>query len=372
MEKDAIKLLKKYTEGTCNAEEKALVEQWYNQLPLDGNTPSIDAIERTQQRVWQNINPKKSTGKYILLKRVSIAASILLCLSIGMYLVLSKKESLFVAKKELKDIQPGGNKALLTLADGSVINLDEAAKGQIADQNGIIIRKAENGQIEYIVKDGSDVSKIGSNTISTPRGGQYQVNLPDGTKVWLNAASSLKYPYVFTSNERLVELNGEAYFEVSKDKTRPFRIKTALQTVEVLGTHFNVNAYTDENAVKTTLLEGSVKVNSILASVKLVPGEQSILTAQDDKLSINKEVDVDKELAWKNNLFSFDNDDLKTIMRQISRWYDVDVVYSGKISDEKYVGDIPRNSNLSEVFKILELNHIRVDASGKVVTISGN
>ncbi|WP_293787841.1 FecR family protein [uncultured Pedobacter sp.] len=372
MEKNARKLLDKYISGNCTPEEMAVVEDWYLQLPLEKEAPRHSAIESSKQEVWNQLSLGSKSLKLAAVKWISIAASIILCFSIGLYLVMQHDAAPLTAKTELKNILPGGNKAVLTLADGTVINLDDAKNGQIASQSGIVIRKAKNGQLEYIIKEIPNTTVTGSNTIATPRGGQYQVTLPDGTKVWLNAATTLKYPYAFAKNERLVELNGEAYFEVSKDRIRPFRVKTASQTVEVLGTHFNINAYRDEAVFKTTLLEGAVKVSTPSGSVNLHPGEQSLLNATNERLSLNEQADIDKEMAWKNNVFAFDNDDLRSIMRQISRWYDVDVVYEGKITSEKYVGEIPRNSNLAEVFKILELNHVHIDAKGKVLTVTGN
>lgn len=374
MEKNAKILLGKYLSGNCTPSEKAIVEQWYLQLPFEGDPPQQERITATQAQVWQELQQgRQHTKQIVLFKRIAVAASILLCLSVGLYLALRSTEPQQLTLSAKNDVKPGRNKAILTLADGSVIDLDNAKTGEIAAQNGIIVRKTANGKLEYIVKDVANANQaISTNLISTPRGGQYQVTLPDGTKVWLNAASNLKYPSSFAKNERKVELQGEAYFEVSKDKNRPFRVATNQQTVEVLGTHFNINAYTDEALVKTTLLEGAVNVSNGTNSLKLKPGQQALLNLADAKLRLNPNVDVDKEMAWKNDLFAFDNDDLKTIMRQISRWYDLDVVYQGKITDEKYVGEIPRNSNLSEVFKILELNHVHIDAKGKVLTVSGS
>lgn len=372
MEKNAKKLLEKYIAGNCTPEEVAVIEKWYLQLPFEKDAPHHSLIEASKQEVWNRLSLRGKSAKIATVKWFTIAASLILCLSVGLYFVMQRYAAPLTVKTELKNILPGGNKAVLTLADGTVVDLDDAKNGQIANQSGIVIRKAKNGQLEYIIKETPNTAVTGSNTIATPRGGQYQVSLPDGTKVWLNAATTLKYPYAFAKNERLVELNGEAYFEVSKDRIRPFRVKTGTQTVEVLGTHFNINAYKDEAVVKTTLLEGAVKVSSQSGSVNLHPGEQSILNATNTSLSLNSQVDIDKEMAWKNNVFSFDNDDLQSIMRQISRWYDVDVVYQGKITSEKYVGEIPRNSNLAEVFKILELNHVHIDAKDKVITVTGN
>lgn len=372
MENNAKKLLEQYLSGNCTPEEAAIVEEWYLQLPFERVAPGYEQIETSQQEVFQKLHFPRKVKRIVRLKRIAVAASILLCFTAGLYYLNRKTETAaLLVKKELKDVLPGRNKAILTLADGTVVDLDQAKNGEIASQNGIIIRKAQNGQLEYVIHDNPS-AVTGNNVISTPRGGQYQVSLPDGTKVWLNAATSLKYPYSFKKDERVVELNGEAYFEVAKDKRRPFRVITSNQVVEVLGTHFNINAYTDEPSTKTTLLEGAVRVDNGRGFLDLHPGEQSQLDFNSSHLTIARGVDLDQEVAWKNDIFAFDNADLKTVMRQISRWYDVDVVYKGNITTEKYFGDIPRNSNLSEVFKILQLNHIDVKISGKTMTITGN
>lgn len=373
MEQKAEELLEKYASGNCTPEEIALLQQWYLQLPPETEAPSHDQIERAKFLAWSNLSISKSVEVIRLpYLKIAVAASILICFAVGTYITFKDKKPTIIAST-LNDVGPGTNKATLTLENGTVIDLNAAQNGEIANQNGIAIRKAANGQLEYvIVPTKANAQTVGSNVISTPRGGQYQVILPDGTKVWLNAASSLTYPTSFAKNERTVALSGEAYFEVAKDKTRPFKVQTAQQTVEVLGTHFNINAYIDEEMIKTTLLEGLVDVSNASNRVRLHPGQQAQLKNTGTRFALDSSIDLDKEVAWKNDLFSFDNDDLKSIMRQISRWYDVDVVYEGKVSEEKYIGEIPRNSNLAEVFKILELNHIHIDARGRVLTVSGN
>lgn len=196
--------------------------------------------------------------------------------------------------------------------------------------------------------------------------------LPDGTKVWLNAASSLSYPASFHGEERLVTLNGEAYFEVARNPDMPFKVKSDLQTIEVLGTHFNVNAYADESALQTTLLEGSVKIVSGKNSGIIVPGEKAVINRNGNGTIITRKANLDKETAWKNGVFSFDNDDIKSVMRQVCRWYDINVVYADNLPSEKYFGEIPRNSNLAGVFEILELNNVKFDVEGKTVKVSYN
>ncbi|MDB5087420.1 MAG: FecR family protein, partial [Mucilaginibacter sp.] len=207
------------------------------------------------------------------------------------------------------------------------------------------------------------------NTVSTPRGGHYQVILPDGSQVWLNAASSIRFPTAFTDKERKVEISGEAYFEVAKNKALPFVVKVNSSEVRVFGTHFNVMAYTDEAAIKTTLLEGSVQFSNGSASCMLKPGEQSELT-KSGQVKVISGVDVDNAIAWKNNMFDFENTDIESVMRQLSRWYDVDVVYNKKVND-RFFAEIPSSSKLSEVLKALELTgKVNFDIQGRKIIIN--
>jgi transmembrane sensor len=274
-------------------------------------------------------------------------------------------------------IVPGGNKAYLTLADGRTISLTDANNGELAEQAGISIRKTRDGQIIYEVeKDKDAVPKM--NIVSTPKGGQYQVVLPDGTKVWLNAASTIHFPSVFVGQKsRLVELKGEAYFEVAKDKARPFIVKSNGQEVEVLGTHFNINAYSDEGSTKTTLLEGLVKVKGaekdlkddgkVLKDVLLKPNQQSIF--EGNKFTV---INVDTETAvdWKNGYFSFNKESLPAIMRKISRWYDVEIIYQDNYTGYDFTGFVSRKKEVSEVLNLLELTglvHFKIE--GRRITV---
>ncbi|SHG13251.1 FecR family protein [Pedobacter caeni] len=269
-------------------------------------------------------------------------------------------------------IPPGGNKAVLTLADGSEISLSDAENGELAKQSGINIIKTAEGQLTYDVSASNKASE-GHNKIATPRGGQYQINLPDGTKVWLNAASSLKFPLTFTGlKNRIVELSGEAYFEVTKNKHQPFKVLTAAksdqggraQVIEVLGTHFNVNSYADEESTKTTLLEGSIRLNNELT---LKPGEQSIFV--NDHFHVIP-VDMEEMIAWKKGYFMFANEDIRSIMRKISRWYDLEIVYQGKPTDNTFIGTVSRFKEVSEVLNILELTktvHFKIE--GRRITV---
>ena len=284
------------------------------------------------------------------------AASVaLLLVSGGLYFASQKREApmpVAVKSAVLKtDVLPGGNKAVLTLADGSTVTLDSAGS-QVLRQGNTAIRQL-NGQLQYENK--SAVKEISYNTLTTPRGGQYQVLLPDGTGVWLNAGSSLRYPVAFTEKERKVMLTGEAYFEVVHDDKKPFRIQVGDQLVEDLGTHFNINAYADEPEMKTTLLEGSVKVGNVI----LKPGEQALVNKHGD-ISVKKGINVADAVAWKSGFFVFKDANLKTVMREIARWYDVNIIYQPDVNNnQQFSGRIDRNLTLSEVLNGLALTKAR-------------
>jgi ferric-dicitrate binding protein FerR (iron transport regulator) len=255
------------------------------------------------------------------------------------------------------DIQPGGNRAVLTLGDGSRIVLDSLQNGTIAKQGNVEIVKLDDGRLAYDVS-GDEKSNILNNKIITPRGGQYYVKLPDGTKVWLNSASSIDFPAIFTGKERKVEITGEVYFEVAHDANLPFVVKAGDAQIKVLGTHFNVNAYEDEDAVKVTLLEGQVKVSSSPEnSVSLSPGQQVSLSKTGD-MDVAK-VDPSAAITWKNGYFQFDHADIQTVMRQLARWYDVEIVYGKAIPKQLFGGEMQRNLTLSQVLNILGKSQVR-------------
>jgi hypothetical protein len=266
------------------------------------------------------------------------------------------------------DIAPGGNKAVLTLANGANVILNNAKNGHISNQGGTSILK-QDSLISYKALAGANATEVSYNTITIPKGGQYQLILADGTKVWLNAASSLRFPTAFTGKDRTVELTGEAYFEVAKNKDKPFNVKTISQTVQVLGTHFNINAYSNEANVKTTLLEGSVTVSSPNASVMISPGQQAVL-GKNGTFEVKHDLDTDETVAWKNGIFQFKEADIQTVMRQISRWYDIDVSFKGKIPTDLYGGKISRNVNLSQVLKILELSGVNFTIEGRTIIVT--
>lgn len=331
----------------------------------------IVAVDKQQAKTW---------SLFPVMRWLS-AAVILITLGVGSWFYFKEETPLPADNiKYANDIPPGSNDAILTLADGSKISLTEADKGELLDVTGVRIVKTADGQLVYTIVQNELLkeTKPAFNTVSTPRGGQYQVNLPDGTKVWLNAASSLKFPTTFTNlKERKVELSGEAYFEVAKNKQQPFKVLSSagqdrIQEIEVLGTHFNINAYDDETETKTTLLEGSVKAAAIekadrKSDVILIPGQQAILS----KLTFRTlNVDTEEAIAWKNGNFVFANEGIESIMRKIARWYNVEVNYQGKITDNTFVGRVPRFANISEALTILELtNTVHFKIEGRRITV---
>ncbi|WP_198673999.1 FecR family protein [Chitinophaga alhagiae] len=266
-------------------------------------------------------------------------------------------------------VMPGGNKAVLTLADGSHITLDSAGNGAIASQGNVQVVKTGSGQLAYNAGSGSAGSEVSYNVLSTPRGGQYKVILPDGTEVWLNAASTLRFPTAFTGKAREVQLNGEAYFEVARNEQMPFSVKVKDMEVQVLGTHFNVMAYHDERSIQTTLLEGAVNVRHGGERVRLAPGQQARLGAE-GRVTVNNNVDVEEVVAWKNGYFHFNRESLEGVMRQVSRWYDAEVTYEGQGPVREFGGKISRSSSITEVLKILEMTKVQYRIEGKKIIIT--
>ncbi|TCC97798.1 FecR family protein [Pedobacter hiemivivus] len=348
--KSASALLAKFKANQCTPEEIAWLESWYMNWNAE-NEPELSELELKAVEIEMSEAlglTKRDTLK--LWPKIAIAASVLFFLSVAFYFFYLQPK----AEQKLShitDVSPGGNRAVLILADGSKIDLEDAKSGALAKEGNVLIKKSKDGQLIYDLSGTAATkgSEITYNTIETPRSGTYQVILPDGSSVWLNAASKLKFPTRFAGNERKVEIKGEAYFEVAKNPVKPFRVLSDHQLIEVLGTHFNVNNYTDEPFVKTTLVEGSIKVSSKGSSKIIRPGEQSII-GSGDKIEVVS-VNTEQVVAWKNGLFSFKRADLETVMRQISRWYNVDVTYEGEVPEISFTGKIYRNVNLQEALK---------------------
>jgi ferric-dicitrate binding protein FerR (iron transport regulator) len=371
-------------QATGKEQEAGLLELLQEMMEAEATAPqeetapqSIDAdtLKRAFDRVIA-VAPARSSGR--ISPRLVVAAAAILILALGTsvyFLPLRKPTKEIVQTASVQtfknNVAPGGNKAILTLSDGSQIVLDSATNGLLSNQGNSKILKLNSGQLAYEAASSFKRQASGEatyNSITTPRGGQYQLVLADGTKVWLNASSSLRYPVAFTGKERSVELTGEGYFEVKQNEAMPFKVKVNTMEVDVLGTHFNVNAYADESMVKTTLLEGAVKIKNSHSANILSPGQQAQLS-KDGSLKIVSQVDMDEVIAWKDGYFQFNQSDLKSIMRQISRWYDVDIRYEGEIPERKFGGDIARTANISEVLNILKLSQVHFRIEGKTLVL---
>ncbi len=386
-------LVEKYFSHTCTENEINELMQWANvaseeelEAVLEHSWNSyedrIAMPDEVSQRILTSIFENaetETTGETMPFWQMNyrIAASVAIVALLSLFAwfqyrtVGERTEQRLVQVKEFEknDVAPGTNKAILTLDDGSEVVLDNSENGTLSKQGSTTIVKPSNGQLLYETAQASNAKPM-YNTVKTPKGGQYQVVLSDGTKVWLNAASSLRFPLVFVGNERKVEMTGEVYFEVAKNPKKPFKVIADKQEVLVLGTHFNVMAYPNEKFIKTTLLEGSVKITKDNRSMVLEPNQQAKVGFDNGVFRAVNDADIAEELAWKDGYFQFNNTSLETIMRQLERWYDVDVQYIGKIPDEHFTGRLPRNTNLSNVLKILSMSQIQFKIEGKNIIIT--
>ncbi|WP_276504898.1 FecR family protein [Terrimonas pollutisoli] len=316
----------------------------------------------------KNVSP---VHKMFSLRRVAVAASIMLMLGIGSYFVFfykPSKQTELADTKSTNDVKaPDKNRAMITLSNGKHVLLDSLVSGTLATQGNVSVQKTADEQIIY---EGS-ATEVVYNTLFNPRGSKVvSLTLSDGTKVWLNNQSSIRYPVAFVGNERRIEITGEAYFEVEKNANMPFRVKINGATeVEVLGTHFNINAYPDEASINTTLLEGSVKVTATNKMQILSPGQQAQASA--NNISLIKDADVEQAIAWKNGLFSFTDADLPAVMRQLARWYDLDVKYEGTIPEREFNGKIGNTLTLNQVLRILTKTRVnyRIESGNKITII---
>lgn len=390
MQKEQVhKLVEKYLHNTASQEEIDELFQWY-QSEIPGQTEwdleESEDEDSLKAMIFSKITSNDQVGITRSVKplfySLSIAASILLFLACGLYFYSQRDVNDALVSEKLaprskpKDIPAGGHKAILTLADGRKIVLDDSSNGIVVNQNGISVHKNSNGIIEYTLTNQSENDIDGAtdkietvyNTIETPVGGKFQLNLADGSKVWLNSASSLRFPVIFTDEKREVELKGEAYFEVSKNIHKKFSVRSGNQTVEVLGTYFNINAYSDEPTITTTLIEGQVRVIELNTkeSQILKPGEQSKV---DRNIRIQRTPDTQVEVAWKDGYFYFDNAGIETVMRQLGRWYGVTARYEGVLPAQHFAGAISTNLSLLEVLEILEKSNIHFRLEGKEVIV---
>ncbi|MGI4021139.1 MAG: FecR family protein [Janthinobacterium lividum] len=383
-------LVNKYLSGHTSPAEEEQLSLFFNSFQPDEELDEQmlglrqELEEKMLARLLRSVKSTKPSTIILKEKNSSrlwknIAAAVLFFLLAGslFYYYDNKKSSFSLTEKTKKDIAvltPGGNKALLKLADGSTIVLNQASNGVLAMQGNTAITKTKDEQLIYKTENTGHPVENTFNTITTLVGGKYQLTLPDGTKVWLNAASSLTFPAVFASGERKVILKGEAYFEVAKVFTStqkgmvkmPFYVETGPARIQVLGTHFNVMAYADATDFEATLLEGSVVVQKGNAIQKIAPGEQAIITNVDASFIKVKKVNTESVMAWKEDLFLFDNSGIDDVMQQIKRWYNAEVVYEGRKPNTEFTGVLPRSSSLIKVLGLLEA------AKGVRFTISGN
>lgn len=388
-------LTEKFFRNACSETEKQELAVWIKDNPdnrisvilenaWDNFDSQVKMPDHVSDRILTSIFPENEKSlsyefsedddisRSQLWAKIAVAA--VLIMAIGIYWWSGIRETNKMAMKNIPstliaDLPPGGNKAILTLGDGSNIILDSAGNGNLASQGNTSITKSGKGELVY-KSNNKATEAIVYNTVTTPKGGQYHIVLPDGSKVWLNAASSLRFPTAFIGKERRVEITGEVYFEVAHNAKMPFIVKANDTEVAVLGTHFNVMAYADEKVMKTTLLEGSVKVSRSGKSAMLAPGQQARLTNSSENIRVLDDVDTDKEMAWKTGYFQFEDENLESIMRQVSRWYDVDIAYEGSASREHFTGRLPRNANVSKVLKILSLSGVKFRIEGKSIIVT--
>ena len=374
-------LLARYLEGDASQEEMIIIEQWYRQMEEEGEWSWAEGEKEGMEAVLEGRllrqigNGRADDGQmpvrtlWFRRRGLAVAAAVLAVIA-GVWLMVVRKgpkELAPVAQRYRNDVLPGHQAAVLTLAGGKVVVLDASAPKDIGRQGNAEVLN-DSGRLVYQAETGQ-ASGIFYNTLTTQKGNQYHLTLPDGTKVWLNAVSSITYPTAFTGKERRVTISGEAYFEVMKNQQQPFIVQEGDMSVQVLGTSFDVNGYGDEGALKTTLVEGKVRVGKGSAGSVLEQGQQAILPRDKDAVSIDHNPDIDAVLAWKNGAFSFKDASIGAIMQQVQRWYDVDVIYESNIT-KHFVADIPRNVPLSSLLQLLEATdqvHFRIE--GKKVFV---
>lgn len=387
MKNNIYHLIEKYLDGTITPEEEETLMAWYqehNEAEVEWLSDNVDEEEEVRARMLlrlqQQINVPE-TGQAAAKHRwyyIPAAACIAVILGLAGFFYFQQQQQQPAQQpgiaKAVNAIVPGSNKAILMLDNGDQVVLEDAQNGIISRQGKAAVNKTDSGSLLYNTVNGNADNKVVYNTLVTPYGGQYRITLQDGTNVWLNAGSSLRFPASFPGNERNVTLTGEAYFEVAKDQSRPFYVTVnsesgAPMTVRVLGTHFNINAYPDEQQHIVTLLEGSVKVGCGKADALLAPGKEAIFNRTSGKINV-KDGDTEAAIAWKNGYFLFDNEKIESIMKQISRWYNVEISYQGDVSGKAIGGSLSRSKNVTEVLSMLELTgtvHFKIEGRRIIV-----
>ncbi|RZS70928.1 FecR family protein [Pseudobacter ginsenosidimutans] len=382
----AYELANKWLKGTITDAEMAAFSEYYNSKGDDEiMLPEDFAMHETAlgKRILANV--KEATGmaapvvdmpvhRHRMLPKIAVAAAIMVLVSLGAYLWLhqDRDRQLAIENKMLPaQVLPGKEGAVLTLSDGRQIALDSAGNGHVADQNGAKVM-LQNKQLIYDASE-SSTAEMAFNTMSTPAGRQFRLTLPDGTKVWLNAASSIRYPTRFSGNERKVIITGEAYFEVKRDQSKPFRVSVSDMEVEVLGTSFNINSYANEKMLRTTLIEGAVRVKNNAAAILLKPSQQAVLLQNHigRSLEVKDGADIQQVMAWKNGIFNFNGADLFMVLRELERWYDIEVRYEGRIVPGLFFGKMSRNVNLNVVLEWLKGSGVnyRFEKGNKLIII---
>ncbi|GGA91908.1 FecR family protein [Mucilaginibacter rubeus] len=378
-------LYEKYMSGQCTDAEKQLLDAYRDEMQLADEVWDDEEVSEADvhARIWKKLTESRQKATVIKpLKQTSYkwlwAAASLVAIAVlaGLLFMPTKKDNTTgtIVKNTKTTILPGSNKAYLTLANGNKIVLDDAKNGQLAAGMGVKVSKAANGLVVYkFDRKPNEQGQAGIpqiNTITTPRGGQYQVVLEDGTKVQLNAASSIKFPEYFTGANREIELNGEAYFEVARDKAHPFIVKANSTQVQVFGTHFNINAYSDNDDITTTLLEGSVKMSKGTASVMLLPGQQGTVNQNGSSIKVQK-ADVEANMAWINGFFIFHDQSIVNIMKQVSRWYDVDIEYQDtQVQENEFGGTISKYKDIKELLDNIKLTgsiHYKIEGRRVII-----
>lgn len=350
-------LAEKWLKGTITEKEQIEFNRWYNtDQDKEINIDYVSSDQELSQRIRKKIDSEiKAPVKRGMVSWVSAAAAILLAV-ISITIYMNSNSSNKGAKLELSqnEIGPGVEKAILQLADGSTVLLDNSVSEILPQQGTSNLLRLQDGVVYSEIEGEQEKASVLFNTLFTPAGSQYQVTLADGTKVWLNSGSSLRFPTSFHGKERIVELIGEAYFDVAKNAAMPFKVKASGAEVQVLGTSFNVMAYKDESYINTTLIEGSVKLASSKDYAILEPGQKGVIYNDEEQIHVST-TDISDATSWKNGLFSFSGESVESVMRKISRWYDVEIIYKGEVTDKDFSGTISRHKNLSEVLKMLEL-----------------